>query len=161
MLRKMLVSLTVVGLTGLALAGDGAAEETLDKAMGTYVPLLVDNFQSAYTSGTSSHQVCVAQAADIVNRFVKAGGSSEVVFSQPKFALYKVIDAQGEHVIVQCNQNGSLVVGWKTNGEIASFVAAASDVGISLREKEISNQSEPQAPTIINNNNAGTGDTQQ
>lgn len=155
------VAVAIIGLAILASAGAGTAEEKLDAAMGAYVPLLVDNFEGNYTHGTSSHQVCVSQAAEIVTRFVKAGGTAETVFAQPRFALYKVIDANNEHIIVQCNQNGSLVVGWKTNGEIASFVAAAADVGISLREKEISNQSQPQAPTIINTNNgANTGQQQ-
>lgn len=157
MLRYAVFSGAAVGIAIAALTCTVAAEEKLDRAMGTYVPLLVDNFPSIYTSGTSKNEVCVAQAYEVVDRFVKAGGSVETVFAQPKFALYKVIDAKNEHIIVQCNQNGSLIVGWKTNGEIASFVASAAEVGISLREKEINNQSQPQAPTIINSNNGGSG----
>lgn len=155
---------TVAALLCSTTTGWTGNEPILDPAMGKYVPLLVENFDNTiYLPGATRNANCVATASEIVQRFTSNGGSSEAVFQQPSFAFYKVIDSKGEHIVVQCNQNGSLVVGWLTTGPLADFVASSAAIGISLREKEIDAQGNnpgsgsPPPTIIINNGNKDQG----
>lgn len=149
---KLTVFLTATLFSSSVLAQDAE----IDKALGTYVTVLVDNFEgTTFAQGATRNMVCVAKASEIVKDFEREGGSAIAVFQQPAFALYKVVTKNKQNMLVQCNQNGSLVVAWKSDAEMQDFVNAASTIGISLTEAQIHAQegqpSQPVQPVVINN----------
>ena len=154
---KALICAAVVsfGAYSPALAEDSG----IDKNLGEYVTVLSENFGGTeYTQGTTRNMVCVTKASEIVKRFEEEGGSAIAIFQQPDFSLYKVVTVSKQNMLVQCNQNGSLVVAWRADKEMQDYVNAAGSIGISLREAEIHAQGgqppplvQPAQPVIINN----------
>ncbi len=124
----------------------GAAE--MEEALGGYVTVYVDNFdRSEFAAGITSRDVCLPKASEIAIQFQKEGAEVETIFRNQFFALYKVRTKTDQKLFIHCNQNGSLIIGWKADGDVGAFMETARGIGITLQEKAIDSQAQPASTT--------------